>query len=425
MITTPKRKMGVPNGDLVHQNSTKKMNRWSSKIICKKDKISKKSGLAPLALQVFLPGKIKKHIHLQINVDPSKWDAVNQCLKASTPEDEDTNLLISNFKAIESNILVEFRLRNTPITWDRFLKRFSMNDSMVDFIKYFENKIDEKEFKGIIASSTAVTHRVILNRCREFKEQWIFAEIDDDFMVSFKKFLFGYLDRNTQNTGKTLINNGHNTVNITMKIAKTYLLAALKDKIYFQMPEIDVNFVRTSRAFLTESELKILIDMYRHDFFLSYQTAHQSLEMFLFACGTGMRISDIKKLHEANIIDGFIHIKPQKTQKYEQRIRIPINSFVAKILSNKRGIIFPKYAEPTINEALKDIAARAGINKNLTMNVGRHTFATLFLQKGGNLKALQDILGHKNLVTTQNYLHVDHNYLKDEIQNMDSIFGKD
>jgi integrase len=401
------------------------MNNWSSKIICKTDKISSKNGKAPLALQVFLPGRIKKHVHLGIHVDPKKWDKANQCLKATTKEEEDINLMINNFKANENNILVEFRLRNTAITWERFLKRFKMNESMTDFLLYFENKIDEKEFKTEIVSSTAVTHRVILKRCKLFKSTWPFAGIDDDFIIEFKKFLFKHLDVNTQVTGKRLVNNGHNTVNITLKIVKTYLLAAQKDKIYFQFPNIDVSFVKTSRAFLTAPELKILIEMYREEKIVTETTLHQSLEMFLFACGTGMRISDIKRLNTKDIIDGFIHIKPQKTQKYELNLRIPINAFVAKILDCKTGTIFPKYAEPTINEALKEIAARAGINKNLTMNVGRHTFATLFLQKGGNLKALQDILGHKNIVTTQNYLHIDHNYLKDEIKNMDSIFGKD
>ena len=401
------------------------MNNWSSKIICKSDKISSKTGKAPLALQVFLPGRIKKHVHLGIHVDPKKWDKVNQCLKATTKEDEDINLMVNNFKANENSILVEFRLRNTPITWERFLKRFKMNESMSDFMKYFAQKIDEKEFKTELVASTAVTHRVILKRCKMYKTTWPFASIDDDFIIDFKKFLFRHLQENTKVNGKRLINNGHNTVNITLKIVKTYLLAAQKDKIYFQMPNIDISFVKTSRAFLSEPELRSLIRMYRDDFLANSPLGKHALEMFLFACGTGMRISDIKRLHTKDIIDGFIHIKPQKTQKYELNLKIPVNAFVAKILEDKTGIIFPKFAEQTINEALKDIAVTSGINKNLTMNVGRHTFATLFLQKGGNLKALQDILGHKNIVTTQNYLHIDHNYLKDEIRNMDSIFGKD
>jgi site-specific recombinase XerD len=71
-----------------------------------------------------------------------------------------------------------------------------------------------------------------------------------------------------------------------------------------------------------------------------------------------------------------------------------------------------------VQRLIKSAAQRAGIKQDVTPHILRHTFATRFLRKGGDLATLRDILGHANLATTSRYLHADATRMQEMVEGL-------
>ena len=64
---------------------------------------------------------------------------------------------------------------------------------------------------------------------------------------------------------------------------------------------------------------------------------------------------------------------------------------------------------------IKELAEQAGITKNISPHTFRHSFATHLLEGGANLRAIQCMLGHESIATTEIYTHIDRHMLRSEI----------
>jgi integrase/recombinase XerD len=151
----------------------------------------------------------------------------------------------------------------------------------------------------------------------------------------------------------------------------------------------------------------------------------------LYACG--LRVSELVALRLSNLfLDiGFIKVlgknnKERLTPIGEEAIK-QIRLYVEhvrnthqKIASGAENFVFlNRNGRPMtrvmVFYIIKDLAAKAGIAKNISPHTFRHTFATHLVEGGADLKAVQDMLGHESITTTEIYTHLDAEYLKETI----------
>lgn len=100
---------------------------------------------------------------------------------------------------------------------------------------------------------------------------------------------------------------------------------------------------------------------------------------------------------------------------YKEHVRVHIEKKTGNndiVFLNKRGT---KLSRVMIFYIIKDLAKRAGIRKKISPHTLRHSFATALVEAGADLRAVQQMLGHESITTTEIYTHIDREYLRDII----------
>lgn len=151
----------------------------------------------------------------------------------------------------------------------------------------------------------------------------------------------------------------------------------------------------------------------------------------LYSCG--LRVSELVGLKISDLFfdEGFIKVTGKgdkqrfvpivpETQKiiniYKNQVRVhtPIKEEFQDILFlNRRG---KQLTRAMIFTIIKQLAVKIDLNKNISPHTFRHSFATHLLENGADLRAIQLMLGHESITTTEIYMHVDKSHLK-EIMN--------
>ncbi len=125
---------------------------------------------------------------------------------------------------------------------------------------------------------------------------------------------------------------------------------------------------------------------------------------------TGMRVSELANLKKENVKwqIGVIEVygKGGIYGKRTKRRNVPLSPKVRKILEIQFAMSEKiEFSTRTIQRIIKKVAERAGITKNVTPHVLRHTFSINSIRGGVNLRALQEALGHDHIATTEIYLN--------------------
>ncbi len=103
-----------------------------------------------------------------------------------------------------------------------------------------------------------------------------------------------------------------------------------------------------------------------------------------------------------------------KIYKDNIRVHVPVKKGCEDILFvNKRG---GQLSRIMIFYIIKDLALKAGITKNISPHTFRHSFATHLVEGGADLRAVQEMLGHESITTTEIYTHLDRDFLRSTLQ---------
>lgn len=150
----------------------------------------------------------------------------------------------------------------------------------------------------------------------------------------------------------------------------------------------------------------------------------------LYACG--LRVSELitLKLSDLYFEEGFISV----TGKGNKQRLIPISDHTVKYINIYRNeirvhqdiaksasdVLFLNRRGKPLTRAMiftivKNLAKEANINKKISPHTFRHSFATHLLENGADLRAIQQMLGHESITTTEIYMHLDTSHLKETV----------
>ena len=150
----------------------------------------------------------------------------------------------------------------------------------------------------------------------------------------------------------------------------------------------------------------------------------------LYSCG--LRVSELVNLKVQNLfLDiGFIKVLGKGMKErlvpigtkaaecisiYMKEYRTNLNiseGFEGYLFINRRG---KNLTRNMIFIIIKDLVKKAGLNKNISPHTFRHSFATHLIEGGADLRAVQEMLGHESITTTEIYTHLNKNYLKEVV----------
>ncbi len=289
-------------------------------------------------------------------------------------------------------------------SWNRYIK---------DFVSYL--KIE----RGLAQNSvSAYTNDVI--KLQNYAEAQDLAPMDVQ-LHHLQQFILDLFDLGLSARSQARIISGikqffsYLTLEEDLKVDPSELLEL--PKIGRKLPE-----------FLSIEEIDRIIDSID----LSSNEGHRNKAIIetLYSCG--LRVSELVnlRLEELFFNEGFIRVigKGDKQRlvpvspSVEKEIGIYIENFrrhmnikpghESFVFLNRRGAQLTRVMIFTI---VKQLVEKAAIHKTVSPHTFRHSFATHLLEGGANLRAIQEMLGHESITTTEVYTHLDQSYIKEAI----------
>ncbi|CAI2455826.1 site-specific tyrosine recombinase XerC [Serratia plymuthica] len=170
----------------------------------------------------------------------------------------------------------------------------------------------------------------------------------------------------------------------------------LKEMKKIKLPDQEMDF-------LTHDEIRQLLDWLEGD----------HLKVVKLCLATGARWGEVVKVRKEEVIGNKVTYLNTKNSKNRT---VPVSTELCKEITSgiKAGPIFAELNYSYVRMCIKEVAP--GLPAGQAVHVLSHTFASHFMMNGGNILALQRILGHLSILQTMSYAHFAPDYLEDAVR---------
>lgn len=353
----------------------------------------------------------RKYVSLGISVNPEHWDFSKNQPKAECPNREYIELLIADKLKEYSAKIVELKATNQEFTSTTLVEKVCVNRANRKTVgDLFREHISSLTASG--RKSYALSIKQLYNSLIEFNGHLDipFSEMDIVWLRRYEAFL----------RRKGL---AENTIGIRFRTLRSIYNVAIEEDVVsaelypFKKLKVSKLHQETAKRALSKEDIERV---------LSYKSTNRYMRFpidifaFTYYCG-GINFVDIAHLTKANITDGRLIYKRQKTKKL---IKIPLQpqavALIEKYSNDESQYLFPILSDfhktdiqqanrihkviSKVNERLKQIGKALNLPIALTTYVARHSQATVMKRAGVSTAVIREIMGHSSERVTQIYL---------------------
>lgn len=350
----------------------------------KKVATKKKKGL--VQIEVTSEGK-RKWIGTTVKVYSDQWNKKKKVV--NSVNSVQLNATLDGMMAKLNEFILDLVRNGQQFDFEKlnsFLEKSTHSESFIEFIRA---RIDERTD---LEESTRKQHRTLLQSLEKFGKINYMDDLTQANITLYDEFL------HQQGISQPTIFNYH-------KRAKRYVHEAMKFGMLDTDPYKGLHFERgkfEKRKYLTEKELEMVRSCK-----INVPAIERVRDLFLFQCYTGLAYADFEKFDFEKDVEekNGKYIIADRRKKTNEDYKIVLLTPAIEVLK-KYDYKLPIISNQKYNVSLKVVAQYAGIDKNITTHMGRHTFAVFALNNGVSIEIVAKMLGHTNIRTTQIYAKV-------------------
>jgi len=373
-------------------------------------------GTARLYTRITIKGAGSKKIPLPLYWPVENFDYIHNEILARSKDDPDYltyTALIKTEQAKYWRVVKRLLLKDARFNIKDIVSGVRVGEKGKFVATWMLHKVVERQREKEIKYGTARNHRCSAQYVLKYRPEDVeIAEIDSKWLNKYLVWLMKYM--------------AYSGAWSRIKDLKGYINLA-KDAGLSIHPDFDNHYLADPEhepVYLEKEEMDKLFELYK-DPNLSSEN-RSCLRAFLFNCFTGFRISDLKRFDPTWIVGEEIVFEPTKkrlTSTKEHIVRIPLIPIAKEFLKTLDGSNLVDRSEVKYNKRLKTIAVLAGVEKNITSHVARHSFATQLAVLGVPVIVISKLLGHKNIASTMVYIHIADKIRKREMEKLQQAFS--